>query len=71
MSHVVNRFNVNRKHAIEGFFINLQHGLIFMCGTCVVDDDIRDAKAINTRLNHSSNRIHICHIRRYRFRIRT
>ena len=56
MRHVINRFHIDIKNPVEGLLIYLQHRLIAMGGTSVVNHNIGYTKAIDAGLYHRLHR---------------
>ena len=54
--HVEYGFHVDGKHLVEHGFIHVEHGAVFVRGTGVVDDDVRDAEGFHAMRNQ---RLHL------------
>jgi hypothetical protein len=68
--HEINRFDVDIENAVKGFFIHIQHRLILVRSTGVVNHDVWHTKGIDAGFNHRIYRISIRHIASDRFGIR-
>ena len=70
MRHVKDRFHVDRKHFVEGRFVDVEHRLVAMRGARVVDDDVGRAEGVDAGLDRGEDVRTFCDIAPHRPRRR-